>query len=249
MKVTIITATYNSASSIQSCLDSVVKQDYTNLEYLIIDGKSNDLTLEIVKSYQKRYSYIKIVSEADFGIYDALNKGIINATGELVGFVHSDDILNSSTIISELIQKVSLENLDGVYGDLQYVDKVDTNKVIRYWKSREFESHLLKTGWMPAHPSLFLTKKVYEKHGFFDLSYSISADYDFMLRILKDKSLKFSYLPKVITKMRVGGASNRSVKNILKKSKEDYRAIRKNKIGNLFTLIRKNTSKIKQFIN
>ena len=138
------------------------------------------------------------------------------------------------------------ENLDGVYGDLQYVDKSNTKKIIRSWKSCDFKPRLLKQGWMPPHPTLFLKKEVYEKHGLFDLSYRISADYDFLLRIFKDPELKFGYLPKVITKMRVGGASNKSLKNIIKKSKEDYRAIRINNIGNFLTLARKNFSKIKQ---
>jgi hypothetical protein len=128
------------------------------------------------------------------------------------------------------------------------VDKVDLNKVIRLWKSCAFKLSLLKQGWMPAHPTLFLKKEVYEKHGLFDLTYKIAADYDFMLRVLKDKSLKFDYLPKVITKMRVGGASNRSLKNIIQKTKEDYRAIRSNKLGGIYSILRKNTSKIKQFI-
>ena len=139
------------------------------------------------------------------------------------------------------------ESLDGVYGDLQYVNKINFKKIIRNWKSCDFKPSLLKQGWMPPHPTLFLKKEVYEKHGLFDLSFKISADYDFMLRIFKDSELKFGYLPKVITKMRVGGASNRSLKNVIRKSKEDYRAIRSNNVGNFLTLIKKNTSKLKQF--
>jgi glycosyltransferase involved in cell wall biosynthesis len=246
VRVTLITATYNSGASIKTCLDSVVSQDYDVFEYLIIDGKSSDETLSIVEDYQKKYFYIKLISEKDEGIYDALNKGVLLATGDIIGFVHSDDLLASKTVISEIVATLKNEKLDGVYGDLEYVRKEDTSKVVRFWKSRSFNSKLLSMGWMPAHPTLFLKKEVYEKHGFFNLSYKISADYDFMLRILKDDSLKFGYLPKVITKMRVGGASNGSINNIINKTKEDYRAIRSNQIGGWFSILIKNTSKIKQ---
>lgn len=246
MRVTLITATYNSGASIKSCLDSVVSQDYDDFEYLIIDGKSSDDTLSIVKHYQQKYSYIKLISEKDQGIYDALNKGVMLATGDVIGFVHSDDLLASKTVISEIVAILKNESLDGVYGDLEYVRKEDTAKVVRFWRSRSFNSKLLSKGWMPAHPTLFLKKEVYEKHGFFNLTYQISADYDFMLRVLKDDSLKFGYLPKVITKMRIGGASNGSINNIIKKTKEDYRAIRSNHIGGWFSILIKNTSKIKQ---
>lgn len=246
MRVTLITATYNSGASIKTCLDSVVSQDYDVFEYLIIDGKSSDETLSIVEDFQQKYPFIKLISEKDEGIYDALNKGVLLATGDVIGFVHSDDLLASKTVISEIVATLKNEKLDGVYGDLEYVRKEDTSKVVRFWKSRSFNSKLLSMGWMPAHPTLFLKKEVYEKHGFFNLRYKISADYDFMLRILKDDSLKFGYLPKVITKMRVGGASNGSINNIINKTKEDYRAIRSNQIGGWFSILIKNTSKIKQ---
>ena len=246
MRITLITATFNSASSIKTCLDSVVLQNYNDLEYLIIDGKSSDATLKIIKVYQKKFPFIKLISEKDFGIYDALNKGVQLASGDVIGFVHSDDFLEFNDIINDIVSMTKSENLDGVYGDLQYVDKSNTKKIIRSWKSCDFKPRLLKQGWMPPHPTLFLKREVYEKHGLFDLSYRISADYDFLLRIFKDPELKFGYLPKVITKMRVGGASNKSLKNIIKKSKEDYRAIRINNIGNFLTLARKNFSKIKQ---
>ena len=247
MKVSLITATYNSEISIKTCLDSIVSQDCSDLEYLFIDGGSTDNTLSIIKKYRQNNPFIKMVSEKDYGIYDALNKGISAASGDIIGFVHSDDFLASSDIINDIVSMMKTESLDGVYGNLQYVNKNNTQKVIRNWISCDFKFSLLKNGWMPPHPTLFLKKEVYQKHGLFDVSYRISADYDFMLRIFKDSELKFGYLPKVITKMRVGGASNRSLKNIIKKSKEDYRAIKSNNIGDFLTLIRKNTSKLKQF--
>ena len=247
MKLTIITATFNSAHGINKCMDSILHQDYENIEYIIIDGESKDLTLEIISEKQKTHPSIKLISESDQGIYDALNKGLSAASGDIIGFVHSDDFLESNNIIGDIVSMIKSENLDGVYGDLQYVDKNNTQIVIRNWKSSEFNKSLLKKGWMPPHPTLFLKKEVYKNHGLFDLSYKISADYDFMLRVFNDSELKFGYLPKVITRMRVGGSSNRSLKNIIRKTKEDYRAIKRNNIGNFTTLITKNTSKLKQF--
>ena len=247
MKVSIITATYNSAKYIASSLNSIFNQDYKDIECIIIDGDSKDQTISIIKTYQRKNLNITLVSEADNGIYDALNKGIKLATGDLIGFVHSDDKLASPHIISELVLAIKEKQAFGVYGDLQYVSQLDTSKLIRDWKSCVFSKSLLKKGWMPPHPTLFLKKEVYQKHGNFNQNYKISADYDFMLRVLKDKTLKFVYLPHVIIKMRVGGASNKNLKNIILKTKEDYKAITSNKIGNWVTLFLKNYSKFKQF--
>ena len=247
MKVSIITATYNSAKYIASSLNSIFNQDYKDIECIIIDGDSKDQTISIIKTYQRKNLNIRLVSEADNGIYDALNKGIKLATGDLIGFVHSDDKLASPHIISELVIAIKKTQAHGIYGDLQYVSKLDTSILIRNWKSCVFSKSLLKKGWMPPHPTLFLKKEVYQKHGNFNQNYKISADYDFMLRVLKDKTLRFVYLPKVIIKMRVGGASNKNIKNIIQKTKEDYKAITSNKIGNWVTLFLKNYTKFKQF--
>ena len=248
MKLSLITATYNSAFTIKECMQSVEKQDYSEVEYIIIDGGSSDDTISVVKKSNKKNENIRWQSEPDNGIYDALNKGIRMATGDVIGFVHSDDFLAEPTIISQIMAEFKNEQVHGVYGDLHYIDKHQENKVIRTWKSCAFKPKLLQNGWMPPHPALFLKKEVYQKHKGFDLSYKIAADYDFMLRVLQDPLLKFSYLPKVITKMRVGGASNRSIKNIIAKSKEDYSAIKKNKLAYpLWVLCAKNISKIPQF--
>jgi glycosyltransferase involved in cell wall biosynthesis len=248
MKVSIITATYNSAHGIEACLDSILSQDYKNIECLVIDGKSIDQTIEIVSEKQKKHSSINIVSEPDKGIYDALNKGVNLASGDIIGFVHSDDLLASKTVISKLVSKFLNEKIDGVYGDLQYVNKDDTSRVVRLWKSRDFTTDLLSKGWMPAHPTFFLKKEVYKIHGKFNLKYKIAADYDFMVRVLKDPSLTYGYMPCVITKMRVGGISNGGLKNIILKSKEDYEVLHSNKIGGVLTLFKKNISKLSQFI-
>jgi len=247
MKVSIITATYNSAPSIKTALQSVSSQNYLNMELVVIDGNSKDNTLAVVK--QKYNRPAKIISENDKGIYDALNKGVKAASGDIIGLVHSDDFLASPEIISEVTAAFQKYEVDGVYGDLQYVQKEDTSKVVRYWKSKQFYSGLLNKGWMPAHPTLFLRKEVYEKHGLFDLNYKIAADYDMMLRVFSDTSLNFHYLPKVITKMRVGGASNRSLKNIKLKSTEDLKVLRANGIKNpLKVLGYKNFLKLSQFV-
>lgn len=247
MKISIITATCNSEQSIHSALNSISTQTYKNVELVVIDGASKDNTVSKIK--ETFTGYLKIISEKDNGIYDALNKGIAKAKGDVIGFVHSDDFLASKEILSKITHIFQDEKVDGVYGDLQYVNKKDTSKVIRYWKSEAFKPELLKKGWMPAHPTLFLKKEVYEKHGLFNLNYNIAADYDLMLRIFSDPTLKFKYLPEVITKMRVGGASNRSLKNIKLKSQEDLKALRANGIKYpMKVLLQKNLSKLNQFV-
>lgn len=248
MKISIITATYNSASTITSAIESVLEQDYPNIEHIIIDGASKDNTVELVKSYQKDHPNIVFKSEADKGIYDALNKGVSMATGDIIGFLHSDDFFHNRETIEKIVTKLQQSGANGIFGDLQYVNAEKTTKVIRYWKSKPFQPKLLQRGWMPAHPTLFLKKEVYQKHGNFDLTFKIAADYDFMLRILKDNSLNLEYLPEIITHMRVGGASN-AVGNIKQKMKEDLKALRKNEIKLPYiTLVRKNISKITQFL-
>jgi hypothetical protein len=169
------------------------------------------------------------------------------SSGDIIGFLHSDDFFENELVIEQIINSFQSKNCHGVYGDLRYVRSENTTKVIRYWKSRDFNLGLIKNGWMPAHPTLFLKKEVYKKHGQFDLNFKIAADYDFMLRILKDESLAFYYLPQVITNMRVGGASN-AFGNLVLKMKEDWKALQNNKIPlRARVLFFKNVSKIKQF--
>ena len=247
MKISIITATFNRGHFIESCVLSILRQDIKDVELIIIDGLSTDSTFEKLRPLIKKNKNIKFYSETDSGIYDALNKGIDKANGEIIGFLHSDDVFYNSEVLKKIICKFKNHDIDGLYGNLEYVEKIDTNKVVRFWESCAFNNKLLRKGWAPPHPTLFLKSNIYKKYGKFDLKFKISADYDFMLRIFKDDSLKFEYVPRVITRMRTGGVSNKNIKNIFIKTFEDFKAIRKNKIGSVGTLLRKNTSKIKQF--
>jgi len=251
IKVSIITATYNSELTIESCVKSVLEQRYLNVEHIIIDGQSEDNTLNEIRRVNELYSRTDgvVLSEPDNGIYDALNKGLRIATGDIIGFVHSDDFLSDSHVLSKIVDEFEKDDqLEGVFGDLHYVDKANDLKIIRKWKGREFNSCLLSYGWMPAHPTLFLRREVYNKYGDFDLSFKISADYDFILRIFKISSLSAKYVPMVITKMRLGGASNVSIKNIINKSLEDYRALKMNGFRcPWLILLLKNISKVPQF--
>ncbi len=242
MKISIITACLNSEATIKKCLDSVASQTHKDIEHIIIDGKSTDKTLEIIKQYQH---VSKIISEKDSGVYFALNKGIALAQGQVIGFVHADDFLVKKNIIETIAEYFDAdESLDAIYGDLEYIS---ADKKIRYWNSEPFTEKKLKKGWMPPHPTFFARKKIYDKYGVFDTKFKISSDYDLMLRFFS-KKIKTVYIPEVIIKMKVGGISNRNLKNIILKSKEDFLIIKKNNVGNLYTLINKNLSKLSQFI-
>ena len=249
MRVSIITATYNSQEHILDCLNSIINQDYEDIELIIIDGNSTDNTNEIIEKFinDKPIKKITYISENDKGVYDALNKGISISSGDLIGFVHSDDILNSNNTLSYLVKEVNTKKIDGVYGNLHYVSAKNIQHTIRKWDSSPFHPNLLKMGWMPPHPTLFLKRQVYDMHGCFNLKYKISADYDLILRVFQDENLKFGYIDKTITRMRIGGISNRSLTNIFKKSLEDFKSIKKNNTGNFLTLIKKNISKLRQF--
>ena len=244
MKISIITATYNSVSTLKNTLNSLHSQKFKNFEHIIIDGGSSDGTIDLIKNNKNNFT--TFISEPDNGIYDALNKGISLAKGQIIGFLHSDDILSNNNILTQINNSFNENKIDGVYGDLQYIsNKANT---IRKWKSCEFTYDLLKKGWMPPHPTLFLSKDVYEKCGKFDLNYKISSDYDIILRVFKNRNFKFRYIPIVITKMTIGGESNKTLKNILNKSIEDYNIISKHNIGGIYTLFLKNISKLKQFL-
>ncbi|HEY4785218.1 MAG TPA: glycosyltransferase family 2 protein [Bacteroidales bacterium] len=247
IKISIITAVRNNRDNIKQCIESVRSQTYHNIEHIVIDGNSTDGTKEIISGHQNQIS--EWISEPDKSIYDALNKGINLATGDVIGFLHSDDLFDNDSIVEKIALTFTQTHCDAVYGDLLYVSKADPSKVIRYWKSSPFNVKKFRYGWMPAHPTLFMRKTIYDQYGLFDLQYKIAADYDLMLRTVGSGRLACEYLPEIITRMRVGGASNKSLKNIWRKSSEDLHAIRKNKTGGFYTLALKNLSKLGQFLH
>lgn len=245
MKVSIITATFNSEKNIEICLQSAHAQQAAIIEHIVIDGNSNQNTIDIL---QRNTHISKWITESDLGIYDALNKGILLSTGDIIGFLHSDDVFASDDVIASVVNLFESDNkIQGIYGNLVYVNQ--KNKIIRSWISKSFRHKYLNYGWTPPHPTLFLRKEVYQKHGLFDVSFNIAGDYDFMLRILKDKKINVMYLPKIITKMKIGGVSNRNLNNIIIKSKEDIKALRKNGFRfPFFILAAKNFRKLPQLL-
>lgn len=245
MKISIITATLNNEKTIDDCLTSIKTQTHNNIEQIIVDGLSTDSTLKIVDKHANQ-NFI-IISEPDKGIYDALNKGIKMATGDIIGILHADDFYATNDILSKISQCFEKHECDILYGNLEYIDQSPQQKTIRYWKAGIFTAQKLKNGWMPPHPTLFVKKEVYQQIGLFNITYKIAADYDFMIRCLKNPEFKIHYLPQTIVKMRIGGKSNKSVSNIIQKSKEDYQIIKANRIGDIRTLVLKNIGKIHQF--
>lgn len=245
MKVSVITATYNSSQTIVDTVRSLEGQTYSDIEYIIVDGASKDNTLQVIEQNCSRVS--KIISEPDRGIYDALNKGIQAATGDIIGFLHSDDLLAYPQAIADLVNTMQASQSQAVYADLEYVSKDDISKTVRLWTSGEYQKQNLLNGWMPPHPTFYMKRECYQALGVFDLSFRISADYDSLLRYLWLNSVTMSYLPKVLIKMRVGGASNRSLSNIYKKSCEDIRALKNSQVFWPKALLIKNVSKIPQF--
>ena len=245
MKISIITITYNSAKTLPRALASVLGQTYSDIEHIIVDGASTDGTLELIQSYAKNHTNVKWVSEKDNGIYDALNKGIRMATGDVIGFLHSDDILYSPDSIEQIAAAFESTHADVVYGDLQYCNG---DKVVRRWKSNAFYPRALKFGWMPPHPTVYVRREVYKQVGPYDDWFRISADYDMMLRIFT-AGYKTHYIPEVLVSMETGGASNKNTKARLSKTQEDYLVLKKNHVGaGLLTVACKQLRKIRQFL-
>lgn len=245
MKISLITAVYNRRETIVEAMRSAQSQSYHNVEHVVIDGASTDGTLDLIKAALNEKTVL--VSERDGGIYDALNKGIAHASGSVIGLMHSDDFLAHNDVLAQVSDAFSNPSIDAVYGDLQYVAQGDTSRVIRHWRAGEFTPLKLSRGWMPPHPTLFMRSDVFERLGVYDTSYRIAADYDAILRWFGTGKVNAHYIPEVLVKMRVGGESNKSLRKILQKSREDYRALHTNKIGGLGTLAWKNTSKVGQF--
>jgi len=242
--ISIITASYNAVSTIQDCIESVHKQDIP-VEHIIIDGCSDDGTLKIIENQNEIIS--TIVSEKDEGIYDAVNKGIKLATGDIIGLLHADDVYADLKILSKITEVFSDENVESCYGDLVYVDPKDTGKVTRNWKAGTYNNRRFYYGWMPPHPTFFVRRSIYEKYGDFNSKLGTSADYELMLRFLLRHNITTRYIPEVLVKMRTGGVSNVSLKNRLIANRNDRLAWKVNGLKPYpFTLILKPIIKIRQ---
>lgn len=245
MKISIITITFNSAKTLERTLASVRSQTYKDIEHIIVDGASTDGTYEIIKAYADQYPNVRWISEKDEGIYNALNKGIKMATGDIIGFLHSDDVLFAPDSIGHIAAAFEKQNADVVYGDLQYCKG---NKVVRFWKSNVYNPRSLKYGWMPPHPTVYVRREVYQQVGEYDEWFRISADYDMMLRIFT-AGFKTYYLPEMLVCMAIGGASNCNSKARLSKTQEDYIVLKKNHVGaGYLTVACKQLRKMHQFI-
>ena len=226
IKISPITVCFNSKNTIIDTLNSVESQAYDNTEYIIIDGGSTDGTKDVITSSN---AYSKFVCEPDDGVYDAMNKGIALSTGDVVGFLNSDDFYVSGNVLSRVAKVFEDPAIDACYGDLCYVDQIDTDKVIRYWKSSDFTPGSFARGWIPPHPTFFARREVYEKYGVFNLKYRIASDVELMMRLLEVHKISTYYIPDVLIKMRVGGMSNKNWSSVLfKQNKEVLRAFKQN---------------------
>jgi glycosyltransferase involved in cell wall biosynthesis len=246
VKISIITATYNSAATVRDTLESVSRQDYSDIEHIIIDGLSKDETLDVVSDFPH---VSRSISEKDGGIYDAMNKGINMTKGDIVGILNSDDFYADEKVLSRVAKVFQTTGCEAVYADLQYVDKKDVTRVKRNWRSGSYKPGSFEWGWMPPHPTFFVRRELYEKFGLFNLSLRSAADYELMLRFIHRHKVKLEYIPAVIVKMRMGGVSNSSVFNRFKASREDRMAWEINSLKpNFFTFFLKPARKLGQYI-
>jgi glycosyltransferase involved in cell wall biosynthesis len=246
MRVSIITTTFNSAVTVAETMQSVEEQDHPHIEHIVVDGQSQDETLQIIEQYPHTAT---LISEKDEGIYDAMNKGIRAATGDVVGILNSDDLYVDAHVITKIVKTFEDPRIQACYADLEYVDAQNSSRVTRTWKSGSFNSRSFYWGWMPPHPTFFVRKSVYDQVGLFNTRLRSAADYEMMLRIFVKFQLPVAYLPEVIVKMRTGGMSNASVNNRIRANREDREAWRINGLKPyFFTLYLKPLRKITQFI-
>lgn len=248
MKVSIITVTYNSAKHLQDCINSVKSQDYPDIEHIVVDGLSRDNTVDIIKANDD--SIAKWVSEKDVGMYDAINKGMKMATGDIIGVLNSDDVLASRDVIESIVDCFQKNKIDTLYGDLVYVDPSDTSKVLRTWKGFSYKRFRFMLGWMPAHPTFYVRRSMIENLGGYESHYFTAADFEFMSRYLYRYRVSSIYLPKLIVKMRNGGASNESLARRIRANRRDYLAMKLNKIPFPFLVsVLKPLRKVPQYYN
>ncbi len=237
MKVSIITVAYNSAKTLSDAMSSVLRQTHKDIEYIVVDGLSNDGTVDVIKSFEPLFGErLRWVSEKDRGIYDAMNKGIQMSTGDVVGILNSDDFLTSDTVIEEMVRQFP-SDADAVYGDVHFVRKEDGNKCVRYYSGRVFRPWLVRIGYLPPHPSLYVRRELFEKYGYYDASLRISADFEFIARLCYKNHVPMKYLHLDFVTMRMGGASTRSWSNRLLGAEENLKACRANGIRTNWLLI------------
>jgi len=244
-KISIITVSLNSYETLSDCIYSVATQSYKNREHIIIDGASTDGTLKIL--LENTDNLFRFISEPDNGIYDAFNKGLRQVNGDVVGFLNADDMYASANTLDVIAKAFEDPSICAIYGDLYYVSRYDERKIIRRWKSSKFSQLRFFLGWMPPHPTFYVRKEWYEKTKGFDSHYKISADYFSILNLFSHPNFKTTYIPTLLIKMRIGGASNKSIKNIVLKSREDLNALQRSGVGGVVTLFFKNIRKLKQF--
>ena len=243
MKVSIITVVRNNQDTIAHAIDSVLNQDYPDIEYIVIDGDSDDATVDIIKSYGNKIN--RLVSESDKGMYDGMNRGLKLATGNIVGLLNSDDFYEHNQVISEVVKESVKKKVDLIFGDIVFVKPQNLHRVIRYYSSAKFHPELLSWGWIPAHTSCFLKREVYEKYGYFKTDYQLAADYELLLRFIKIHQISYTYLPKVLVRMRLGGASNKNLLCRWIANKEILRACAEHGIKtNFFKLLARYPAKI-----
>lgn len=228
MKITVVTAVYNGAGTIEDTLRSVASQNYPNIEHIVVDGASKDATLAIVERYRKGIA--RIVSEPDRGVYDAMNKGLSAATGEVIGFLNADDVFAGPTVLSRIAETLALTDIDACYADLDYVSQSDPTRIVRRWRSEPYRPGLFERGWMPAHPTFYARRRVYEAFGGFDLSFKLQADFELTMRLMRIHGIQTTFVPEVWIKMRTGGMSNNSIRNIVRGNIEAHQACRKHRL-------------------
>jgi len=246
MKITIITVCFNSAETIADTLLSVAEQDYESVEHIVIDGGSHDATLSIIEQTPNRISHL--ISETDHGIYDAMNKGLNLATGDVIGFLNSDDVYAHRSILSTVMALLKDSQVDACYGDIIFVEAYNPDRVVRYWKAGLYASKRVAQGWMPPHPSFFAKQSAYALSGGFDPSYQLQGDYEMAIRLLEKQKISTIYLPETLVRMRMGGASNASIRNVIKGNIEAYRAARKHGLAiTPWFILSKVFSRIPQF--
>lgn len=238
MKLSIVTVTYNSGITLRDTIQSVLFQSYPDIEYLLVDGLSRDNTVEIIKEYEPQFSSrIKWISEKDSGLYDAMNKGIRMATGDIVGIINSDDFYHRTDILAKVADAFQDETVQAVYGDVRFVNPDNLDKTVRYYSSKKFSPNLFRYGFMPAHPTFFTYRKYFDEFGYYKTDYRIAADYELLIRFLYTHHLKAKYLPLDFMKMRTGGASTASFKSNLLLNKEIVRACRENGLWTCMPLL------------